>query len=36
MQIIVVSLKTSYSFLTSLDPSVHDHGLGQTVCVDSA
>lgn len=36
MQIIIISLKTSYSCLTSSDPSVRDHGLGQTVCVDSA
>lgn len=36
MQTTIISLKTSYSFLTSLDPSVHDHGLGQTVYVDSA
>lgn len=37
MQIIIITyLKPNYSFLTSLDPSVRDHGLGQTVCVDSA
>lgn len=32
----IISQKACSSILTSLDPSAHDRGLGQTVCVDSA